>query len=109
MLHEEDFMKALQSSDRRVQLEALRDLVAHELSVNRCEKCQAIRIRASDTAALVLRLQKILEELDALPLPGAKISPVEALKQATAVGGDNVVSMMGTKSASRQQGGRRRG
>lgn len=108
MLHEEDFMKALQSSDRRTQLEALRDLVAHELSVNRCEKCEAIRIRASDTAALVLRLQKILEELAALPLPGAMISPVDALKQQAAVGGNVIPMSMGTKNAPRQQGGRRR-
>jgi hypothetical protein len=51
----------------RKKLEALRDYVAHELEANRCKTCFNSQLRTGDTAALVLRLRSILEDIEGLP------------------------------------------
>lgn len=73
---DEDFFKprksmveSVQSNDVRESLLALRDYVAHELDGNRCKQCAMSQLRTGDTAALVLRLQKIIEDIQALPDP----------------------------------------
>lgn len=107
---DDEFIKGIKSSDRRTQLETLRDKVAHELSVNRCKSCDALKIRASDTAALVLRLQKIMEELAAIPEKNETKSEYEQIQESVAskVSGGNVVYPFATKNAPRRQGGRRK-
>lgn len=57
----------IESGERRRSLIALRDYVAHELEGNRCSKCAMSQLRTGDTAALVLRLQKLIEEIAGLP------------------------------------------
>lgn len=52
---------------RREQLEAIRDHIAHELEANLCTTCKNSRLRTGDQASLILRLQTVLQELDALP------------------------------------------
>lgn len=68
------------SGDLRRQLVALRDYVAHELEANRCRTCQMSQLRTGDTAALVLRLQKINEEIAALPPESGEVSPLDELR-----------------------------
>lgn len=108
---EDAFLKGIQSTDRRTQLETLRDLVAHQLTANRCQKCKTIEIRQSDIAALVLRLQKILDELDEIPEHVEQKTESEKLAERVAkkaVGG-NVIHPFGTKEAPRRKGVGRRG
>lgn len=57
------------NSTYREKLEALRDYVAHELEGNRCKTCAMSQLRTGDTAALVLRLRSILEDIEGLPDP----------------------------------------
>ncbi len=109
---EDEFLKGIQSTDRRTQLETLRDLVAHQLTANRCSECKTIEIRQSDIAALVLRLQKILDELESIPEQTAEKTPTQQIqervaKKAAGMAG-NVVYPFGTKEAPRRKGiGRR--
>ncbi len=56
-------------STYRKKLEALRDYVAHELEANRCKTCFNSQLRTGDTAALVLRLRSLLEDIEGLPDP----------------------------------------
>lgn len=67
MANNPEFIDAIESDDVRRQLVALRDLVAHELDVHRCKDCTALKLRTGDTAALVLRLQTIIREIEAMP------------------------------------------
>lgn len=57
------------NSTYREKLEALRDYVAHELEANLCNTCFNSRLRTGDTAALVLRLRALLEDIEALGDP----------------------------------------
>lgn len=57
------------NSTYRQKLEALRDYVAHELEGNRCKTCAMSQLRTGDTAALVLRLRTILEDIEGLEDP----------------------------------------
>lgn len=73
--------EAVRDGDYRKSLIALRDYVAHELEGNRCKTCAMSQLRTGDTAALVLRLQKIIEDIEALPDPNAEeISPLERIR-----------------------------
>lgn len=111
---------AIGSGDYRTSLTALRDYVAHELEGNRCKTCRMSQLRTGDTAALVLRLQKIIEDLKALP-------PEQDLEAEKKKGVINLASIrntrpsdrqadtpdtpradLGTKNAARRQGGRRK-
>lgn len=51
---------------RREQLEAIRDYIADQLENNMCSTCKASRLRTGDQASLILRLQAVLTELDAV-------------------------------------------
>jgi len=67
--------------DRRTQLESIRDFLTHELEGNRCNNCRMSQLRTGDTAALVLRLMKVLEEIEALPREDGVVSELDALRQ----------------------------
>jgi hypothetical protein len=67
--------------DRRTQLEAIRDYLAHELEGNRCNQCRISQLRTGDTAALVLRLTNILADIDGLPREDGVVSELDALRQ----------------------------
>lgn len=66
----------------RDKLIALRDYVAHELEANRCKTCFNSQLRTGDTAALVLRLKAILDDIEAIPDPNAEgeVDDLEALR-----------------------------
>lgn len=70
------------SATYRDKLIGLRDYVAHELEANRCSKCFNSQLRTGDTAALVLRLRAILEDIEGLPDPNAdgEVDPLEQLR-----------------------------
>lgn len=69
------------SGDRRRALLALRDYLVHELSGHRCERCEMSQLKTGDTAALVLRLQKILEDIDEIPV--ADTGPIKGVAKIT--------------------------
>lgn len=105
-----DLVKEVQSGDMRRALIAIRDYVVHELDGNRCSKCAMSQLRTGDTAALVLRLQKVLEEIDALKEAEAQEvasqrSGLAGIRQLRAVGENE---SHGTKGSPRTQGGPRR-
>lgn len=108
-----DLVEEVQSGDMRRALVAIRDYVVHELDGNRCSKCSMSQLKTGDTAALILRLQKILEEIAALPAekkPGEDDEPEELtglarIRALRAVGDDEP---MGSKKSPRTQGGPRR-
>lgn len=111
---------AIGTGDYRLSLTALRDYVAHELEGNRCKTCRMSQLRTGDTAALVLRLQKIVEDLKAL-------GPEQNIDEEKRKGVTNLASIrntrpsdrtadapdtpragLGTKNAPRRQGGRKK-
>lgn len=110
----EKFLDGIKSTNRRTQLETLRDLVAHQLMSTKCRGCESIAMRQSDVASLVLRLQKILEEIDELPVVSTKKTETEMIAERVArkaAGGEiggNVVYPFGTKEAPRRKGVGRR-
>lgn len=99
--------EAVKSGDRRLSLVALRDYLAHELQVHRCNTCQAFQLRTGDTAALVLRLQKVMEELESIPEADAEVTELDRLRQGRDSGTPDNVRLLGSKNAQRRQGGRR--
>jgi hypothetical protein len=66
--------------DRRTQLQAIRDYLAHELEGNRCNNCRMSQLRTGDTAALVLRLTNILKEIDELPREDGVVSDLDRIR-----------------------------
>ena len=106
-----DLVREVQSGDMRRALTAIRDYVVHELDGNRCPKCAMSQLKTGDTASLVLRLQKILEEIAALPVektgdePEEELTGLARIRALRAVGDDEP---MGSKSSPRTQGGPRR-
>lgn len=79
----------IRSGDQRASLVALRDYVAHELEANRCKSCQMSQLRTGDTAALVLRLQKIIEEIAAMPDTKGEVSDLDRIRARRAAGTPN--------------------
>lgn len=67
--------------DYRASLLAIRDYLAHELEVNRCNTCMASKLRTGDQAALVLRLTDTLEKIRELPNVNGEVSELERLRQ----------------------------
>lgn len=63
----EALTEAVRHEDRRVQLEAIRDYIAHQLEGNLCNACLTSRLRTGDQASLILRLQTVLAEIEAIP------------------------------------------
>lgn len=113
---DEHFLAAIRSNDARKQLVALRDLVAEELTGNRCKACQMLQIRSGEIAALAARLQKIIEDLAQIPVGDGEAKPKVAASELTGLqliqgrrgtGTDDTRVQHGTKSAPRRQGGRR--
>lgn len=112
-----DLVEEIRSGDYRRSLVALRDYVAHELQGHRCTKCEMSLLRTGDTAALVLRLQKVIEDIAALPpenpaeLPEG-VTSLAALRSIRPTNGkpeaaNQPGAQLGTKSAPRRQGGRK--
>lgn len=66
--------------DRRQQLEAIRDYIAHELEANLCNTCRNSKLRTGDQASLILRLQAVLEQLDTLPSGEEEVTHLESLR-----------------------------
>lgn len=96
-----DFSEVIADGTKREQLEAIRDRIASEMDPGfDCCKCgKPLRSSGSETAALALRLVKVLEALDSIP-DTSQVSPLDELR-ARRTGG--------APSAARRQGGRRRG
>lgn len=105
-----DLETAVKSGDRRAALIALRDYLAHELQVHRCKTCQAFQLRTGDTAALVLRLQKVMEEIEQMPAGDAEVTELDRIRARRAAGPSATShiqsSGLGTKNGPRLQGGR---
>jgi hypothetical protein len=106
-----DFRDAVTKGTMREALDALIALAAHELSGNRCSKCQMSQMKTGDIASLMLRTQKLLEERNAIPEPGEEKSQIEKMKEARNAGASVTAlpGTLGTKKGPRQQGGRTRG
>ena len=66
MSDRESLEEVIKSGDRRASLIAIRDFLAHELEGNRCNTCEMSKLRTGDTAALVLRLTTILDQIEEL-------------------------------------------
>lgn len=95
------FCEVIAEGDKRAQLAAIRDRLAAEMSgeAECCECGKPRRSSGSETAALALRLVKVLEDLDKIP-DTATVSRYDELA-AKRTGG--------TPAAARRQGtGRRR-
>lgn len=118
---DEAFLEEIRSNDARRQLVALRDLVAEELTGNRCKACQMLQIRSGEIASLAARLQKIIEDLQNIPIAEGEQQPTAENKaqptslslirsRREATGTDDTgpdPEVLGTKQAPRRQGGRR--
>lgn len=105
------FMQDIKSNDHRRQLVAMRDLMAQELDGNRCRACQMLQMRSGEIAALVLRLQKVIEEIKTLPVlenGEPKKTGLELIRGRRDEDGDEH-GPRGSKSDARRQGGRRTG
>lgn len=75
----DDLEQIVKKGDYRQSLIALRDYVAHELEGNRCKTCSMSQLRTGDTASLVLRLQKIIEDIRAIPDPNEEVDEFDQL------------------------------
>lgn len=64
--HDGHLREAVASGDRLASLIAIRDYLAWELEGHRCRTCSMSQLRTGDTAALVLRLTKVMEEIEQL-------------------------------------------
>lgn len=102
-----DLEDTVKSGDRRASLIALRDYLAHELAGNRCRSCEISKLKTGDTAALVLRLQKVMEEIEAMPSADAEVTELDRLRQGRNSDATDNVRFLGSKNAQRRQGGRR--
>lgn len=82
-MSDETLTDAVKSGDHRRSLIAIRDFLADELEGNRCNKCKASQLRTGDTAALVLRLTKVIEEIAELPAEAQpdNVSELDAIRQ----------------------------
>lgn len=73
--------QAVKKGSYRDKLIALRDYVAHELEGNRCKTCSMSQLRTGDTAALVLRLKSLLDDIEAIPDPKSEeVSELDRLR-----------------------------
>jgi len=121
----QSLINAIDSDDDLEVAEALLRYVANELEGNRCAKCQASKLRAGETASLVLRMQKLNEEVQAgrkarskkvvdpnnLPEGVTALERIRLSKQSGTDSGDSdpeldVTANLGTKSGPRKQNGR---
>ncbi|MCX4912817.1 hypothetical protein [Streptomyces sp. NBC_00687] len=99
-MSEVPFSEAIADGDKRTQLEAIRDRLAAEIEGDDCCDCgKPRRSFGGETAALALRLVKVLEALESIP-ESTVVSRVDELMARRTGGAPN---------AARRQGGRRRG
>jgi|SRR3954469_12517050 hypothetical protein len=62
-----DLKDAVRSTDRRTQLEGIRDYITHELEGNLCNTCKNSKLRTGDQASLIKRLEDVLDDIANLP------------------------------------------
>lgn len=107
---DESLSDAVSSGDPRRALIAIRDYLAHELEGNRCQSCNMSKLRTGDTAALVLRLQKVLEDIEAIPETSGEVSDLELIRRRRSARAsatpDPAAPIVGNRSGPRKQGGR---
>ncbi|MEU6674770.1 hypothetical protein [Streptomyces sp. NPDC046925] len=96
-----DFSEAIAEGDKRTQYTAMRDHLAKEISgdIECCDCGKLRRSSGSETSALMLRLIKVLEELEKIP-DTARRSQLDELRERRTGGS--------TDAARRQGTGRRR-
>lgn len=84
---QESVEDVVKRGDYRDSLIALRDYVAHELEGNRCNQCFMSKLRTGDTAALVLRLKTLLDDIQELGDPKAEgvVDQLDQIRQRKAV------------------------
>ena len=94
--------------DRRGALIAIRDYIANQLEGHLCSTCLNSRLRTGDQAALILRLAKIMEEIDQLSDPDEEVSQLDSLRREVS-GRDTEAEdrPISGKSAQRRSGSRR--
>jgi hypothetical protein len=66
--------------DRRGALIAIRDYIAVQLEGHLCSTCLNSRLRTGDQAALILRLSKVMEEIDVMTDPDEEVSDLDELR-----------------------------
>lgn len=99
--------ETVKEGNRKESLIAIRDYLAHELEANLCNTCLNSRLRTGDTAALVLRLTKVMEEIENMPEEKDGIDELERLRRRrdkSSSAGDPADD--NHKSGKRLQGGR---
>lgn len=107
--------------DRHESLRVMRDFVAHELDGNRCSKCHMSQMRTGDIASLILRLQKIIEDIDEIERAAKKtetavvkgVTNLASIRNRRATAGspdtpDTDNSKLGTKAGTRRSSPGRR-
>lgn len=109
MAENTELSDAIATEDMRTALIGIRDFLVHELEGSRCKTCEMSKLRTGDTAALVLRLQKVLEDIEAIPNKDAEVSDLDAIRRRRDGASNASVApspALGTRSAPRTQGGR---
>ncbi len=111
-MSDSNLSEAVKNEDRRVQLEAIRDYIARELEANLCNTCRNSRLRTGDQASLILRLQNVLAEIEALP-SGDEESPLGRIRRLAPVaqlptGTDGVDPTDQRRTGTRRPGGGRK-
>ncbi|GGR52008.1 hypothetical protein [Streptomyces roseolus] len=71
--------EVVKRGDYRESLIAMRDFVAHELEGNRCKTCYMTQMRTGELSALVLRLQKLIEDIAAISDPDGEVDEFDRL------------------------------
>ena len=116
-----DLEKAVAEGTRLDVLKALAAHIAHELSGNRCKTCYMSYMKTGEQSSLILRLQKIFEEMEILDpsklpnpddVPEKKGGLRDIQRNALRVVGgtaspDSGPPQYGSKTAPRRQGGRK--
>lgn len=119
-----DLEKEVAEGDHLSVLRALAALAAHELAGNRCKTCKMSVMKMGEISSLMLRLQKIYEEIEDLtggpkksdgnpdkPKKGGSLRDIQSVGHLKVVGQsgpeDSGLPLYGTRSASRRQGGRK--
>lgn len=79
----ENLEEVVRKGITRDSLIAMRDFVAHELEVNRFKTCFMSQMRTGELPALALRLQKLIEDIEAIPDPNAEgeVDDLEKLRK----------------------------
>jgi hypothetical protein len=101
---------------------ALRQFIAHELDGNRCKTCHMSQLKTGDQASLLLRAQKIIEDIETLRRTKAPVNDQKLPEGVTSLASikqlrpthwqpdtpDSDNSKLGTKAGTRRSGSGRR-